>query len=108
MPGDDTAILSEVQSEDYIIPVSPAYLANWEADDITTIVMLGNELLTYPNDHTNIPQQLAKQLDAVVYNCAFPNTSVTSLSTGNLEDDLAEIFSLNWIINALCAQNFRL
>lgn len=108
LPGDDTAIISDVQSEDYIVPINLAHLSNWEDDGINTIVMLGNELLTEPNNSTSIPQQLASQLDAVVYNCAFPYTSVTSLSKGSIEDDLTELFSLNWVINALCAQNFSI
>ncbi|MFI3200449.1 MAG: hypothetical protein R3Y54_02840 [Eubacteriales bacterium] len=108
LPGDDSRILADVESEDYIVPMNPTHLVNWEDDGITTIVMLGNELLTQPKDSTSIPSQLASQLDATIYNCAFPDTSVSSLSKGSMEDDLTEVFSLNWVINALCAQNFSI
>ncbi|MFI3176767.1 MAG: hypothetical protein R3Y67_04630 [Eubacteriales bacterium] len=108
LPGDDDAIWSPVQSEDYLAMVNPLYLEGREDDGVTTIVMIGDETLgTYDNGKT-IAELLEEETGATIYTCYFPDTYVTTSTDTMDTENLLDVFSLTWVCNAISANNFSI
>lgn len=76
---DPDNITSEFETEalDYIQPLDPELLAGREDDGITTIVALGNNPFSDERGKDGLAELIAEKCDAVVYNCAFPDTYIS-------------------------------
>ena len=75
---DDTPIdTSEFDIEvlDMIMPMDSSRLAGHEDDGITTILCLGNNPFADDRSETGLAARIADKTGAVVYDCAFPDSS---------------------------------
>lgn len=65
----------DVETLDMIIPMDASSLEGREDDGITTVLCLGNNPFTDDKGDTGLCALIADKTDAVVYNCAFPDSS---------------------------------
>ncbi len=105
-PDDDDYVFTAIETEDYTAVVNPKYLEGREDDGVTTIVMLGDETISRVSDETGIVSQLANGLDAVVYDCSFPNTYASSRYYYYEAADPVDVFSLYWVANAIGGKSY--
>lgn len=65
----------DVETLDMIIPMDASSLEGREDDGITTVLCLGNNPFTDDKGDTGLCALIADKTNAVVYNCAFPDSS---------------------------------
>lgn len=65
----------DIEVLDMILPMDSAKLAGHEDDGVTTILCLGNNPFSDDRESTGLASQIAAKTDAVVYDCAFPDSS---------------------------------
>ena len=65
----------DVEKMDMIIPMDSSRLEGREDDGVTTILCLGNNPFSDDRSETGLAAKIAEKTDAVVYDCAFPNSS---------------------------------
>ena len=65
----------DIETLDMIIPMDASLLEGREDDGVTTILCLGNNPFTDDRDTTGLAAQIASKTGAVVYDCAFPDSS---------------------------------
>lgn len=77
--SDDTEDIDTSQFDievlDMILPMDSSKLEGHEDDGVTTILCLGNNPFSDDRDKTGLASQIATKTDAVVYDCAFPDSS---------------------------------
>ncbi|NBJ92265.1 hypothetical protein D5281_06570 [bacterium 1xD42-62] len=66
----------DVETLDMIIPMDSSLLEGRQDDGVTTILCLGNNPFTDDHGDTSLASQIAQKTNAVVYDCAFPDSSV--------------------------------
>lgn len=76
-PDDPDADTSEfdIETLDMIIPMDTSRLEGYEDDGVTTILCLGNNPFSDDRSDTGLAARIAQKTDAVVYDCAFPDSS---------------------------------
>ncbi len=74
--GDIDLSQFDVEALDMIIPMDASLLEGREDDGVTTILCFGNNPFTDDHDESSLASQIAAKTDAVVYDCAFPDSSV--------------------------------
>lgn len=75
---DDTPIDSsefDIEVLDMIMPIDSSRLEGHEDDGVTTILCLGNNPFTDDRSETGLASLIAAKTGAVVYDCAFPDSS---------------------------------
>lgn len=65
----------DVETLDMIIPMDSSRLEGRVEDGVTTILCLGNNPFSDERGENGLAAKIAEKTDAVVYNCAFPNSS---------------------------------
>lgn len=65
----------DVEPLDMILPMDSSLLAGHEDDGVTTILCLGNNVFTDDRSETGLSSLIAAKTNAVVYDCAFPDSS---------------------------------
>lgn len=65
----------DVEPLDMILPMDSSLLAGREDDGVTTILCLGNNPFTDDRSETGLASLITAKTGAVVYDCAFPNSS---------------------------------
>lgn len=78
LSDDDTNVDTsqfDIEVLDMILPMDSARLEGREDDGITTILCLGNNPFSDDRDKTGLAAQIADKTGAVVYDCAFPDSS---------------------------------
>lgn len=65
----------DVEPLDMILPMDSSLLAGHEDDGVTTILCLGNNAFTDDRSETGLSSLIAAKTNAVVYDCAFPDSS---------------------------------
>ncbi len=65
----------DIETLDMIIPMDSSLLEGREDDGVTTILCLGNNPFSDDRSDTGLAAQIAARTDAVVYDCAFPDSS---------------------------------
>lgn len=77
--SDDTEEIDTSQFDievlDMILPMDASKLEGHEDDGVTTILCLGNNPFSDDRDSTGLAAQIASKTGAVVYDCAFPDSS---------------------------------
>ena len=66
----------DVEALDMIIPMDTSLLEGREDDGQTTILCFGNNPFSDDRGDTGLAAQIAQKTDAVVYDCAFPDSSM--------------------------------
>lgn len=98
----------DVELLDYVQPLDPAVLKDREDDGVTTILALGNDPLADDRSSNGLAALIEKQSGAVVYNCAFPGSTVAMKNAEYNSNYPLDGLSLYWSAAALCNQNFDL
>lgn len=108
-PNEDTSQF-DVESEDYVMHLTPDALAGRTDDGITTILALGNEPFASERGENGIAAQLEKQLggNSVVYNAAFEATTLSCKNSVYDENYVTDAFSLYWLSKTIALQDFTL
>lgn len=65
----------DIETLDMIIPMDASLLEGREDDGVTTILCLGNNPFSDERGDTGLAAQIAEKTGAVVYDCAFPDSS---------------------------------
>ena len=107
---DPDNITSEFETEalDYIQPLDPELLAGREDDGVTTIVALGNNPFSDERGKDGLAELIAEKCDAVVYNCAFPDTYISMKNTEYSDNFPQDALSLYLTTASLCGNNYDL
>jgi len=107
---DPNEVTDEFDTEalDYIQPLDPELLAGREDDGVTTILALGNDPFSDDRGENDLAQQIAAKLDAVVYNGAFPGSTMATKYKEYQNSYPLDGLSLYWVVAALQNQNFEL
>lgn len=65
----------DIEALDMILPMDSSLLAGRVDDGVTTVLCLGNNPFTDDRSDTGLSSQIASKTGAVVYDCAFPDSS---------------------------------
>lgn len=108
-PNEDTSQF-DVETEDYIMHLDSRYLEGRTDDGMTTILCLGNEPFASERGENGIAGRLEKKLgeNAVVYNAAFENTTLSCKNSAYDESYSPDAFNLYWLTKTICLQDFTL
>lgn len=97
----------DTETEDFYATLAPEKLAGQAADDITTILLLGNSAVNAggrgiaDNLENLIPQSL-------VYNCGFNNSYISTRNTVFESKNPEDAYSLYWVSNAITTGDYSL
>ena len=107
---DPNEVTDEFDTEalDYIQPLDPELLEGREDDGVTTILALGNDPFSDERGDEGIAELVADRLDAVVYNGAFPGSTIATKYEEYSNAYPLDGLSLYWVTAALANQNFEL
>lgn len=98
----------DVELLDYVQPLDPAVLKGREDDGVTTILALGNDPLADDRTEDGLAALIEKESGAVIYNCAFPGSTIAMKNAEYNSNYPLDGLSLYWSAAALCNQNFDL
>ena len=105
---DPTADTSDTEPQDYIQPMDASLLEGHEDDGITTIVTLGNAPFSDERGSTGLAEMIAQRCDAVVYNCAFPDSYLSMKYQEYSDSYPQDALSLYLVTASLCGGDFTL
>lgn len=97
----------ESESEDYFVAMEKALVEGRE-DDGLDILFLGDDLLSYGDSSTSIPNQVAAATGARVYNCAFPGSAMACRYAEFNEEYCSDVFSFIRLATCIYANDFTL
>lgn len=98
----------DVELLDYVQPLDPAVLKDREDDGVTTVLALGNDPFSDERGKNGLAAMMKKETGAVIYDCAFPGSTISMKHTEFQNDYPLDGLSLYLISAALCNQNFEL
>lgn len=92
---------------DFILPLDPTLREGREDDGVTTIVAFGNAPFADDrNDEKNLANLIAKDADAVVYNCSFADSYMTALNPNLDGSHPYDAFSFYWLATTFTVDNY--
>lgn len=97
----------DAESEDYFTAMDPELLAGRE-DDGLYILFLGDDIFTYGDTDTSIPNQVAEATGATVYNCAFSESTLASKNLVFDEEYCNDVFSFSRLAYCIKSGDFTL
>ncbi len=103
-PTDPSAL--DTESEDYFVAMDKSLLAGREDDGEMHILFLGDDIFTYGDSAQSIPNQVAEATGATVYNCAFPNSTLSLSSPTFDESNCNDVFSFSMLSLCINANDF--
>lgn len=106
-PNEDTSQF-DVETEDYIMYLDARQLEGHEDDGKTTVLCLGNDPFASDRSEKGAAGQLAKLLDADVYNCAFKGSTLSAKNSVYDAGYVNDAFSLYWLTKSITLQDFTL
>ena len=106
-PNADTSEF-DTEPQDYIQPMDASLLEGHEDDGITTIVTLGNAPFSDERGSTGLAEMIAQKCDAVVYNCAFPDSYLSMKYQEYSDSYPQDALSLYLVTASLCGGDFTL
>lgn len=98
----------DVELLDYVQPLDPEVLKDREDDGVTTVLALGNDPFAEDRSDTGLAALMEKETGAVIYNCAFPGSTISMKNTEFVGTYPLDGLSLYLISAALCNRNFEL
>ncbi len=96
----------DIEALDTIIPMSETLLAGHEDDGVTTILCLGNNLLTDGTGAAGFTARLAAAANATVYNGGFPESTVGARYSSYNESYPKDNFNLPYVAESICTKDF--
>ena len=73
----ETTTEFDVEVMDYLQPLDPEMLEGHEDDGVTTVLALGNDLLSDDRSDTGLAALMEKSANATILNAAFPGSSIS-------------------------------
>lgn len=104
----ETTTEFDVELLDYIQPLDPQLLAGRTDDGVTTILALGNDILSDDTGSSGIAALLEEKTDSTILNCAFPGSTIAMKNPQYDSSYPLDGLSLYWVAAALANQNFDL
>lgn len=104
----ETTTEFDVELLDYIQPLDPELLAGRTDDSVTTILALGNDILSDDRSSSGIAALLEEKTDSTILNCAFPGSTIAMKNPQYENSYPLDGLSLYWVAAALANQNFDL
>lgn len=104
----ETTTEFDVELMDYLQPLDPEMRSDWEDDGVTTVLALGNDPLSDDRSSAGLSALMAKATDSVIYNGAFPGSTISMKHAEFQNDYPLDGVSLYWVAAALVNQNFDL
>lgn len=98
----------DIELLDYVQPLDPEALAGREDDGITTVLALGNDPFADDRGESGLAALMEQETGAVIYNCAFPGSTIAMKNTEFESSYPQDGLSLYLIAAALCNRNFEL
>lgn len=98
----------DVELLDYVQPLDPAVLKDREDDGVTTVLAFGNDPLAEDRSEKGLAALMEQETGAVIYNCAFPGSTISMKNTEFEGTYPLDGLSLYLLTAALCNQNFEL
>lgn len=96
----------DIEALDTIIPMSESLLAGREDDGVTTILCLGNNLLTDETGKEGFTSLLADETGATVYNGGFPESTIGARYSTYNEGYPRDNFNLPYVSESICTRDF--
>lgn len=97
----------DVETLDMIIPMDASLLEGREDDGVTTILCLGNNPFTDDRDVTGLAAQIASKTGAVVYDCAFPDSSAACKYPMYNPEYTKDHFNFFYVVECFRNKEFR-
>ena len=104
----ETTTEFDVEVMDYLQPLDPEMLEGHEDDGVTTVLALGNDLLSDDRSDTGLAALMEKSANATILNAAFPGSSISMKHQEFDNSYPLDGVSLYWVAAALLNQNFDL
>lgn len=70
----------DAESEDFLVSMDPTRLEGREDDGVTTIVMLGDDVMSKHRGEDGVSALVSSSTNSTIYNCAFEGSSLSSVS----------------------------
>lgn len=96
----------DIEALDTIIPMSESLLTGREDDGVTTILCLGNNLLTDETGKGGFTSLLADETGATVYNGGFPESTIGARYSTYNESYPRDNFNLPYVAESICTRDF--
>ena len=106
---DDDSTKFDVEVQDVIFSLNPAFLEGREDDGVTTILFLGNDPLSDDRTETGIAEQIGAMSGATVINASFPSSKIAcenSVYSTSTQEGIDDAFNLYYVCSALNRQDF--
>lgn len=98
----------DIELLDYVQPLDSEVLKGREDDGVTTVLALGNDPFSDDRGDDGLAALMEKETGAVIYNCAFPGSTISMKNTEFEGTYPLDGLSLYLLTAALCNQNFEL
>lgn len=105
----DTSENLNTEVEDYFVTMDPALLEGREDDGVTTIVMLGDDILSSQRGEDGVATLVKESTNSTVYNCSFEGSSMASAkAVMDLDNHPMDAFSAYRISSCIATEDFQL
>lgn len=98
----------DVELLDYILPLESSKLEGHEDDGVNTVLALGNDPFSDDRSDAGLAAMMEKETGAVIYNCAFPGSTIAMKNAEYENSYPLDGLSLYWTCAALVNQNYEL
>ncbi len=96
----------DIEALDTIIPLSDSLLEGHEDDGVTTILCLGNNVLTDETGEKSFTALLSAKTGATVYNGGFPKSTIGAHYSSYNEGYPKDNFNLPYVAESICTKDF--
>ncbi len=97
----------DVETLDMIIPMDSSRMEGHVDDGVTTILCLGNNPFSDERGKTGLAAKIAEKTNAVVYDCAFPNSSAACKYPIYNPDYTKDHFNFYYVVECFRNNEFR-
>ena len=104
-PNEDTSEF-DVETMDYIQPLSSSRLEGHEDDGVTTLLCLGNSPFADNKGEDGLAQALAREVDGVAYDASFAGSFQSLKNEAYQADYPADGVSLYSLVKAFCSGDY--
>lgn len=104
-PNEDTSEF-DVETMDYIQPLSSSRLEGHEDDGVTTLLCLGNSPFADNKGESGLAQALAREVDGVAYDASFAGSFQSLKNEAYQADYPADGVSLYSLVKAFCSGDY--
>lgn len=104
-PNEDTSEF-DVETMDYIQPLSSSRLEGHEDDGVTTLLCLGNSPFADNKGEDGLAQDLAREVDGVAYDASFAGSFQSLKNEAYQADYPADGVSLYSLVKAFCSGDY--